>query len=134
TPFSDVGVTITNVRFSGDAILVVMAVPVLVLTLNAFLRHTDFGVAVRAAAESGERAALLGVPVRRASTVMWVTASAFTGLAMILRAPVVGVISGSTLQGPGLLLPALAPAVIAKMEDMRAAVVAAICVGGIEQP
>lgn len=133
TPLTDFQLVITNVRFSGDAVLLVVAVPVIVLTLNLFLRGTDFGVAVRAAAESGDRASLLGVPVKRVSTVMWIVACGATGVATMLRSPVVGLISGASLQGPGLLLRALAAAVIGRMTNIRVAVIAALFVGVIEQ-
>jgi branched-chain amino acid transport system permease protein len=133
TPLSDWNITVNNVRFSGDAVLLVAAVPVIVFALNVFLKGTDFGVAVRAAAESSDRASLLGVPVRRVSTVMWVVACGVTGLATMLRSPVVGVITGASVQGPGLLLRALAAAVLARMTNIRVAVVAAIFVGVIEQ-
>lgn len=133
TPLSDLHMTVNNVRFSGDAVLLVAAVPLIVFALNVFLRGTDFGVAVRAAAESSDRAALLGVPVRRVSTVMWFVACGVTGLATMLRSPVVGVITGASLQGPGLLLRALAAAVLARMTNIKIAVVAAIFVGIVEQ-
>ncbi|HVM54959.1 MAG TPA: ABC transporter permease [Acidimicrobiales bacterium] len=133
TPLSDIKITITNVIFRGDALILVITAPLIVISLNVFLKRTDFGVAVRAAAESGDRAGLLGVPVKRVSTVMWIVAGGIGGLATILRAPVVGLISGSTLQGPGLLLRALAAAVIARMDNMRTAVLAAIGIGIVEQ-
>ena len=133
TPLTPIKLTITTVVFRGDHLLLVVLVPVMILGLNAYLRRTDFGVAVRAAAESGERAALLGVPVKRVSTVMWTVAAGFTGLATVLRAPVIGLVAGSSIQGPGILLRALTAAVIARMEDIRVAVVAAIAVGVIEQ-
>jgi branched-chain amino acid transport system permease protein len=133
TPLTDTKITITNVVFRGDALVLVLAAPLIVFGLNLYLKRTDFGVAVRAAAESGDRAGLLGVPVKRVSTVMWIVAGGIGGLATILRAPVVGLISGSTLQGPGLLLRALAAAVIARMENMRTALLAAIGIGIVEQ-
>lgn len=133
TPLSNLEIVVNNVRFSGDAVLLVAAVPAIVLLLNLFLKGTDFGVAVRAAAESSDRASLLGVPVRRVSTVMWFVACGVTGFATMLRSPVVGVITGASLQGPGLLLRALAAAVLARMTNIKVAVVAAMFVGVVEQ-
>jgi branched-chain amino acid transport system permease protein len=101
--------------------------------LTAFLRRTDFGVAVRAAAENGDRASLLGVPVRRVSTSVWIVAGGLAAAAAMLRAPVVGLVTGSTIIGPGLLLRGLAAAVIGRMENLHAAVVAALLLGVIEQ-
>ena len=133
TPFDSiaffVGGQATGVRFTGDALVLAASVPLVVYVLDRFLRRTDFGVAVRAAAESGERAELLGVPVRRVSTLLWVLAGSLAGLATILRAPVVGLVSGGSVQGPNLLLRALAAAVLARMDDIRLAVIAALGLG-----
>ncbi len=133
TPFSDIRFTVTRVVFDGNALVLLAAVPLMVLALDLFLRRTDFGVAVRAAAENGDRASLLGVPVKRVSTAVWVIAAVFTALATILRAPIVGLVSGSLAQGPGLLLRALAAAVIARLVNTRTAVVAALLIGVTEQ-
>ncbi len=133
TLFSGLSLTITGVVFSGDAVLLVVVTPIVVGCLSVFLRRTDIGVAVRASAEGAERAALLGIPVRRVGTVMWAVAGAMVGLATILRSPVVGLVSGSTVQGPGLLLRALTVAVLARMDDLRVAIGAALLLGVLEQ-
>jgi ABC-type branched-subunit amino acid transport system ATPase component/ABC-type branched-subunit amino acid transport system permease subunit len=133
TPLSDVHFQITGVVFNGNTVLLVAAVPLVAVALGAFLRRTDLGVATRASAENTERAALLGIPVRRLATIAWVLASLLAGLATVLRSPVVGVISGSTLQGPTLLLGALTVAVLARFEDIRVAIVAGLAVGAIDQ-
>lgn len=133
TPLSRFTFTISGQRFDGNALLLVVAVPILVGGLGVFLRRADFGIAMRASAENSERAGLLGVPVKRVSTVCWVLAGGFTALATILRVPVVGLISAASVVGPGLLLRALAAAVIASMEDLRTAVMAALFIGVVEQ-
>jgi ABC-type branched-subunit amino acid transport system ATPase component/ABC-type branched-subunit amino acid transport system permease subunit len=133
TPLSDVHIQITGVVFDGNSVLLLAALPVVALALGAFLRRTDLGVATRASAENTERAALLGIPVRRLSTLAWLVASLLAGLATVLRSPVVGVVSGSTLQGPTLLLGALTVAVLARFEDIRIAIFAGLAVGAIDQ-
>src|SRR4029077_338655 len=40
------------VLFSGDHVMAIIAVPVIVAALTIFLRYTDYGVAIRAAAEN----------------------------------------------------------------------------------
>ncbi|TMM17435.1 MAG: ATP-binding cassette domain-containing protein [Actinobacteria bacterium] len=133
TPLSDLHFQITGVVFNGNTVLLIAVVPLVALALGAFLRRTDLGVATRASAENTERAALLGIPVRRLATVAWVVAALLAGLATVLRSPVVGVVSGSTLQGPTLLLGALTVAVLARFENIRVAVVAGLAVGAIDQ-
>ena len=46
-----------------------------IAALGAFFRYTSIGIAVRASAESADRAALLGVPVKRIQTIVWVVAT-----------------------------------------------------------
>ena len=133
TPLSDLHFRVTGVVFDGNTVLLVAVVPLVAVALGAFLRRTDLGVATRASAENTERAALLGIPVRRLATLAWVLASLLAGLATVLRSPVVGIVSGSTLQGSTLLLRALTVAVLARFEDIRVAIVAGLAVGAIEQ-
>ncbi|HEX6475838.1 MAG TPA: branched-chain amino acid ABC transporter permease, partial [Acidimicrobiales bacterium] len=65
TPLSDLHFRVTGVVFDGNAVLLIVAVPIVAVALGAFLRRTDLGVATRASAENTERASLLGIPVRR---------------------------------------------------------------------
>ena len=133
TPLSDLHFRVTGVVFDGNAVLLVAALPLVAVALGVFLQRTSVGVATRASADNGERAALLGIPVRRLATLAWVLASLLAGLATVLRGPVVGIVSGSTLVGPTLLLRALTVAVLARFEDVRTAIVAGLAVGAIEQ-
>ncbi|MGH9186883.1 MAG: branched-chain amino acid ABC transporter permease, partial [Acidimicrobiales bacterium] len=133
TPLSGIRVTVGDVVFSGDALLLVAVVPVVVVAIELLLRRTSFGIAVRASAESNERAALLGVPVKVVGTATWVVASGLAGLAAILHAPVIGLLSGGTAQGPTFLLRALTAAVVGRMENLRVAVVAALFLGLVDQ-
>lgn len=120
------------VTFSGAHLLVVITVPIIALGLSAFFRYTRTGIAVRAAAESADRAALLGVPVKRVMMLVWIMAAALSGLAVLLRTPIVGVSIGTVL-GPAILLRALAPAVLARMESLPIAFGAAVMLGVMEQ-
>jgi branched-chain amino acid transport system permease protein len=86
---------------------------------------------VRASAESADRAALLGVPVKRIQTLVWIIAAGLGALATLLRLPIQGVAIGGAL-GPALLLRALAAAVLGRMEMPRTFGVALV-LGAIEQ-
>jgi branched-chain amino acid transport system permease protein len=131
TPFT-FHVNIDPVVFTGDHILIVAAVLPIILALAWFLLKTDAGVAVRAAADNTERALLLGIPVRRLSTIVWSVAGGLAALTFILKAPFAGSTS-TALAGPALLLPALAAAVLAKMESLPGAFAAGIGLGVLEQ-
>lgn len=133
TPF-DIRFNIFPVRFSGDHVMAMIAVPVIILALTAFLRLTDYGVAIRASAENGDRAQLLGMPVTRLSTIVWGIAGLLSAVAVILRTSILGFSTFSNVSGggPSLLLRTLAAAVIARMENMAVAAVAALGIGVFE--
>jgi ribose/xylose/arabinose/galactoside ABC-type transport system permease subunit len=63
----DLGVKVLG----GDEMLIVLVAPVVLMALAWFLLRTDHGTAVRAAAENTDRAMLLGIPVRRNTTIVW---------------------------------------------------------------
>jgi branched-chain amino acid transport system permease protein len=114
--------------FSGAHVQVMVVVPVVVALLTLFLRRSAVGVAIRASSANAERAMLLGIPVRRLSTVVWSIAAVLSALSAMLAAPLVG--SGSSFtSGPALLLPALAAAVLARMESLPGAMVAGVGIG-----
>jgi len=121
-----------KVVFHGNDLLAMAAVPVAIAGLAWFLNRTHMGVAVRACAESADRASLLGVPVKRVNMVVWAVASLLATVALILRAGVVGLPIGSALGLP-LLLPTLAAAAIGRMERMPTIVLAAVAFGIVEQ-
>ncbi len=125
----DVGVR----TLGGDEILIVALVPVIIAGLAWFLLRTDAGVAVRAAAENADRALLLGIPIRRLSTLVWAIAGGLATLTFILKAPFAGVTPGVASNGPTVLLPALAAAVIARMESLPMAFAGGVGLGILEQ-
>jgi ABC-type branched-subunit amino acid transport system ATPase component/branched-subunit amino acid ABC-type transport system permease component len=120
------------VTFNAGHLLILIIVPLAGLGLAAFFRYTDIGIAVRASAESADRAALLGVPVKRIGTLVWALAAGMSGLGVLLRLPIQGVSIGDVL-GPSLLLRALAAAVIGRMESLPVTFGAAIVLGMVEQ-
>jgi branched-chain amino acid transport system permease protein len=129
SPF-DFSFSIGTVVFSGNEVVAMVAIPLAIAGLAAFLRLTSVGVAVRASAESAERAALLGVPVRRVQMVVWILATLFSAMSTFLRAGVLGLPIG--LLGPTILLRALAAAVIGRMERLPVILVAALGLGMLE--
>ena len=122
---------IGNKTLIGDEILVVAVVPFIIAGLAWFLLKTDAGVAVRAAAENSDRALLLGIPIRRLSTIVWAIAGGLATLTFMLKAPFAGA-APSAGQGITVLLPALAAAVVARMESLPIAFGAGIGLGIME--
>jgi branched-chain amino acid transport system permease protein len=132
SPFKHINIVVGIVRFTGDHVAAVVLVAILMGGLAAFFRFTDMGIAVRASAENGERASLLGIPVKRVSTVVWVLAAVLSGLGLFMRAPVVGLPIGGLI-GPSVLLFGLGAAVIGRMESLPTALAAAVCLGVLDQ-
>lgn len=130
TPF-DVHFSLFPVLFRGDHILAMFVVPLVLVGLVIFLRYTDYGIALRAAAENGDRANLLGVPIHYLHVAVWAMAALLSALAALLRVPIVGFSSFTSVTGSGnaLLLIALAAAVIGRMENLPRTVLAAIGLG-----
>ena len=120
--------------FTGDHVITLVLVPLVMAAVGAFLRFTDYGISIRAAAENGDRASLLGIPVPRLSTIVWSLAAVLSALASILRVPLEGFASFNSVSGAGnsLLLRTLAAAVIARMESLPRAVLAAVAIGVFE--
>ena len=132
TPFSSIHFAVGNYRMDANALVILFWVAVVVIGLTLFFKLTDIGIAVRGSAENADRAALLGIPVKRVSTVVWMLAAALSSLSIFLRIPVVGLPIGVFI-GPTILLYGLAAAVIARMENFGTALMAGIALGVIEQ-
>ncbi len=128
----DASIQIGAKTLAGDEILIMMVVPFVILGLAYFLLRTDAGVAVRAAAENADRALLLGIPVRRLATIVWMLAGGLSALTYVLKAPFSGVVPG-VANGPTVLLPGLAAAVVARMESLPVAFAAGLSLGIVEQ-
>lgn len=131
SPF-DFSFKIYPIVFHGNDVIAMLAIPISIAGIAAFFRYTNMGIAIRASAEGADRAALLGIPVKRIQTVVWMLAAVLSTVAMLLRAGIVGLPIGSVL-GPGILLRALAAGVIGRMERMPTMLVASMALGIIEQ-
>lgn len=132
TPF-DFGFDIEPVRFTAGHIFIMVAVPPIIAGLSWFLLRTDVGVAVRAAAQNKERALLLGIPIERLRTIVWIVAGGLAALTIVLQAPFAGTASNPLTAPITVLLPALAAAVIARMESLPVAFAAGIALGVLDQ-
>jgi ABC-type branched-subunit amino acid transport system ATPase component/ABC-type branched-subunit amino acid transport system permease subunit len=105
--------------------------PVLVAGLAWFLARTRVGLSMRAAAANPDAALLAGVSAKRMSTLAWAIAGAVAAFTAVLVLPTRGFASVQFL-GPGLLLRALAAAVIARMERLPVALAAGVGIGVVE--
>jgi ABC-type branched-subunit amino acid transport system ATPase component/ABC-type branched-subunit amino acid transport system permease subunit len=132
TPLSSLHFEVNPVVFTGNDLVVIVAVPVVVALVSWFLLGTDAGRAVRAIADNADRVRLLGIPARRLLLVVWVMSGVIAALAVTLQAPSAGV-PLSVAAGPELLLVPLVAAVVARMESLWVAFAAAVGLGVMEE-
>lgn len=131
-PFSSPTWEFGRVVLLPQHFMALVAGPLLALALFAFLRYSAYGIALRAAAENAPRARLLGIPVRRVSTVAWVAAALLSAAGSILLAPVIG-FSATEAVGLPLLMRGLAAATVARMESVGAAFGLGLALGVLDQ-
>ncbi|MGC1511783.1 MAG: ATP-binding cassette domain-containing protein [Acidimicrobiales bacterium] len=124
--------TVFPILFTGDHVVIMVLVPMALGVLAWFLTRTELGSAIQASAENAERAMLLGIPVRRLSTIVWALAAVLSALQVMLTAPIQG-LSPEVLSGPSLLLPALTAAVVARMASLPKALLAGMGLGVFQQ-
>jgi ABC-type branched-subunit amino acid transport system ATPase component/ABC-type branched-subunit amino acid transport system permease subunit len=106
--------------------------PLVVAGLVWFLRKSRAGLAIRASAANPDAARMAGVFAGRMSTLAWAIAGAVSAFTAILVLPTRGFANAQFL-GPGLLMRALAAAVIANMVSLPIALGAGLAVGILEQ-
>jgi branched-subunit amino acid ABC-type transport system permease component len=131
-PFDSPTFTFGRVVLQPQHLMVLVVGPLAVLAVVWFLRATVYGMAMRASAENAQRAQLLGIPVRRVSTLAWVIGGLLAGIGAILLAPVVG-FSSTEAVGLPLLARGLAAATIARFESIGLAFGAGLAFGLIDQ-
>ncbi len=106
--------------------------PLVVAALVLFLRRSRLGIAMRVSASNPDVARMSGIFAGRMSSLAWGLAGALSALTAILVAPTRGLSSGEGF-GPGLLLRALAAAVVGGMISLPVALVAGVGLGVVEQ-
>jgi ABC-type branched-subunit amino acid transport system ATPase component/ABC-type branched-subunit amino acid transport system permease subunit len=132
TGLSSWSTLIGTTPFFGDDLLALALVPAALVGLLWFLNRTDQGIAVRGIAENGDRALMLGIPARRLVQLVWILAGVLSAAVAILAAPRTGIPANPFVATGGLFLPALAAAVIARLESLPVAFVAAVGLGVLD--
>lgn len=127
----EISFEVSPIIFSANDLLALVMAPLAMLAVGLWLRFSDVGVAVRASAESADRANLLGIPVKRLQTVVWVVATVLSFLALFLRAGIIGLPFGSAFTFT-LLLSALAALMLGRLTDLPAIAATAVALGVLE--
>jgi branched-chain amino acid transport system permease protein len=103
--------------------------------LNAFLRRTDFGLGVLAAAQDPVAVRMQGISFARTSAFTWGVAGALGALAVLLIEPTIGAfVPGHYSVGANaLFIPALAAALIGRLDNLTHAFLGGLAVGVVQQ-
>ncbi|MGW1616741.1 ABC transporter permease subunit [Streptomyces sp. NPDC002285] len=123
-----IGALQVEAAYTGMLVLAPLAVAGTAL----FLRRSRFGLALRAASANPEAARMSGIHASRMSALAWAIAGALSVLSAILTQAAQGFTTGEAF-GPTLLLRALAGAVLARMNNLPAALLAGVGIGVAEQ-
>ena len=128
----DIRFEVGSFLFNDNHLLVLLVAPTVIVAVGVLLRYTRVGVLIRAAADSPDRALLLGIPVLRIQSIVWALATLLAFLAIFLRTGIQGLPVGATL-GFGLLLRSLAALMVGRMDSLSTVTVAAIALGVLQQ-
>ena len=127
-------VKVGSLRLNGEHFMVILLVPLVLAGLSFFLNRTRYGIAIRAAAENADAARLAGISVRRVSTSVWVLGGVLATATAVLIAPIRGTLVGlpTPALGPGLLMRALAAALVGQMTSLSLTLVGGVVLGVVE--
>jgi branched-chain amino acid transport system permease protein len=129
-PIAHGGVSIAGVYVSASQWLALGVVAVVAAGLTAFLRSTDFGLAVLASADDPVAAQLMGAPRARISALIWGTSGALSALAILLIQPTIGALAPGAFAY--LFVGGLTAALVGGLSSLGGARVRCMVVGVIE--
>jgi branched-chain amino acid transport system permease protein len=123
--------TVGQVILNANHLIALIVAPLMMAGVAWFLARSRYGLAIRASAERGDRAAMLGIPVGRLNMLVWAIAAAMSFIALFMRSGIIGVPVGYAAGLPA-LLQSLAALVIGRLERLPTVAAAAIALGVLE--
>ena len=127
-PITGLGLHIGGVYVSPTQLLSFGIIAVVCLALAAFLRYTDFGLGVLAAAQDSTAVRLVGVPLARVSMFTWGIAGALGALAALLIEPTITNLTPGAI-GEQLFIGGLAAALLGGLTSLPGALLGGVVVG-----
>ncbi len=123
-------VTVLGFRIPETRVAAIVVGLVLIGAFIAATKFTNWGIAMRAAAEDGEAAALMGVRLGRVAIVSWVVAGALAAVASIFLTafPTPGLDSSAALTA----LAAFPAAILGGLDSTTGALVGGVTVGVVQ--
>jgi branched-chain amino acid transport system permease protein len=130
-PIDADGVRVLGVVVKPTELFTLAFLPVFGLGLAWFLRRTDFGLSVLAAAEDSTASRLVGVRLGRVSAFTWGIAAVLSAIGALLIEPSIGVVAPGEIGTP-LFVGGLAAALLGGLTSLPGAFVGGLVVGEIE--
>jgi branched-chain amino acid transport system permease protein len=130
---TDDRITVLGVQISDQRLLLLGALAVIAALLAYFFNRTNLGLAILGASQEPTATELMGISVKRLSTIVWALAALLGGLAGVLAVPARG--SGTVEPGTltlAFLIPALTAAVLGGMTSLPGAFLGGVIVGVVE--
>jgi len=127
-PIHGLGVRVAGVNVSPTQLLSLLVVAAIAIGLGQFLRRTDFGLGVLAAAQDADATRLVGVPLRRVTAFVWAAGGAVAALAALFVAPTVGALTPG-FASTHLFVVALIAAVVGGLSSLPGAFVGGLALG-----
>ncbi len=124
--------TIGSTVFGSAEIVAVVVSLLCIAVVSAALRWTHVGMAVRAAADGGDRASMLGIPVPRIEAGVWIVASVLAFVSTYIQAGILGL---EITAGIGLrvMVAALGAMALGGFSSMPTMLFAAVAIGVLTQ-
>jgi branched-chain amino acid transport system permease protein len=129
SPLSGTILSLGNVHFSAQRLLVLVLAVIAFAALYAVLRYTKVGKAMRAISQNRDAATVVGIPVNRIALAAVVVGSMLAGVAAATIPPLSNV---SPTMGGILTLKAFAAVVMGGFGNVTGAIVSAIVLGVVE--
>jgi branched-chain amino acid transport system permease protein len=124
-------VSVLGVQVSDQRLLLLGALAVLAALLALFFNKTNLGLAILGASQEPTATELMGISVKRLSTIIWAMAALLGGLAGVLAVPEGGSFAPGVLT-TAFLIPGFTAAVLGGMTSLPGAFLGGIIVGVVE--
>ncbi len=123
--------TVLGVQLSDQRLMLIALLVGLAALLGFFFTRTDLGVAILAASQQPTATELVGVSVRRLSTLVWAIAALLGGIAGVIAIPENGSFTPGVVTF-SFLIPAFTAAVLGGMTSLPGAFLGGILVGVVQ--
>ena len=124
-------VTVLGVQLSDQRLLLIALLVGLAALLGWFFTRTDLGVAILAASQQPTATELVGVSVRRLSSLVWALAALLGGIAGVIAIPEGGSFTPGVVTF-SFLIPAFTAAVLGGLTSLPGAFLGGIIVGVVQ--